>query len=266
MDKIQENDWAIFRDSKGKEWLRQIIKGKSLQTHKGFVIFDEIIGNSYGLIFPILNDKILITRPKPGQITRFMRHGTNIIYEADAVGMISTAGVGPGDQVLEIGTGSGGLTYYLANYCAKNTEFGKVVTIDIRDDHTEIAKKNLERFSLSQKVEFRTGLLPDVLTEKEYFDAAFIDMPTPWLVLADAVPSIKLGSSLMIFLPNWYQVEKTIEGALQLGNLTLLDVFETNRRPMEVNPARHVMRPVFRALVYSGIIIHLMKTHQYEVN
>lgn len=258
---IQENDFVIFRDSQGKEWLRQIVLGKSLHTHNGFIKFDDLIGKNYGSIIPILNEELLLMRPKHEQYTRTMKHGTNIIYEADALAMIGTAGVGPGDCVLEIGTGSGGMTYFLAFYCTRNTASGKIVSIDLRGEHSDIARENLEKVHLAEKVEFRVGDITssDILHEVDFFDAAFIDMPTPFRLLESVKKSVQYGASIMIFLPNWYQVEQTIEKAEEL-DLTVLNVFETNRRPMEVKPAKHVMRPVFRALIYSGIIIHLLKT------
>lgn len=266
MDTIQFNDFVIFRDTTGKEWLRQLKPGKALHTHKGFVNYDDLVGKPYGSIVSMTDEKVLVMRPKHEQYTRIMKHGTNIIYEADALGMISSAGVGPGDKVLEIGTGSGGMTYFLAFYCTRNTETGKLVTVDLRKEHSAIAKENLERVHLADKVDFRVGDVTtnEVLPEVEFFDGAFIDMPTPFSLLESAKKSIKYGSSIMVFLPNWYQVEQTIARAGEL-NLTVINVFETNRRPMEVRPEKHVMRPVFRALVYSGIVIHLMKTKNIQL-
>ena len=181
--------------------------------------------------------------------------------------MIGSAGIGPGDTVLEIGTGSGGMTYFLAFYCTRNTSTGKVVSIDLRSEHSEIASGNLQKVRLSDKVEFRVGDIAssDILPEVDFYQAAFIDMPTPFNLLASVKNAVQYGASIMIFLPNWYQVEKTIEKALEL-DLTVLNVFETNRRPMEVNPEKHIMRPSFRALVYSGIIIHLMKTKKIHLS
>jgi tRNA (adenine57-N1/adenine58-N1)-methyltransferase len=265
MSVIKENDLVVLRDSHGKEWLRQIVSGGSLHTHNGLIKFDDIIGQPYGSIMPILSDNLLIMKARPEQYTKNMKHGTNIIYEPDAVAMISSAGIGPGDTVLEVGTGSGGLTYFLAFYCTRNTTSGKVVTIDLRDDHSEIAQKNLKRINLADNVEFRVGILDEVLTEENFFDAAFVDMPTPWNLLESISKSILHGSSIMVFLPNWYQVEQTIDKALSLGNLTVINVFETNRRPLDVKPSKHIMRPVFRALVYSGVIIHLMKTIKSDI-
>ena len=266
MNTIQENSYVVFRDSKGKEWLRKIVSGDSLHTHKGFIEFNDIIGKEYGSIISILNDDLLLMRPRHEQYTRIMKHGTNIIYDADAMAMISSAGIGPGDTVLEIGTGSGGMTYFLAFYCTKNISVGKVVTIDLRSEHSAIARENLEKVQLAEHVDFRVGDInsQEVLPEIDTFDAAFIDMPTPYDLLESVKKAIKCGSSIMVFLPNWYQVEQTIAKAQEL-DLTIINVFETSRRPMDVKPNRHVMRPVFRALVYSGIIIHLMKTKNIEI-
>ena len=159
------------------------------------------------------------------------------------------------------------LDFILAFYCTRNGTDGRVVSIDLRGEHSEIAKNNLKRVNLATNVDFRVGDITtsSILPEENFFDAAFIDMPTPYFLLATVQKAIQYGSSIMIFLPNWYQVEQTIEKALDL-ELTLINVFETNRRPMEVKPEKHIMRPVFRSLVYSGIIIHLMKTKKLELD
>ena len=70
MDSIQENSFVVFRDSSGKEWLRQIIPGKSLHTHKGFISFDDLIGKPYGSIISVLNDQILVMKPRHEQYTK----------------------------------------------------------------------------------------------------------------------------------------------------------------------------------------------------
>ena len=164
--------------------------------------------------------------PRHEQYTRTMKHGTNIIYEVDALAMIGSAGIGPGDTVLEIGTGSGGMTYFLAFYCTRNTSTGKVVSIDLRSEHSEIASGNLQKVRLSDKLEFRVGDIAssDILPEVEFYQAAFIDMPTPFNLLSSVNNAVQYGASIMIFLPNWYQVEKTIEKALEL-DLTVINVF-----------------------------------------
>lgn len=263
---IQYGDIALFLGQKGKEWLREINPGKQLDTHQGRVEFDKIVGKPYGSKIPVFRGHILVMQPRPPQFVRTMTHATNIIYEGDAVAMISAAGVGPGDVALEVGTGSGGLTYYLAYYLTRNTTTGRVVTVDVREDHTTRAKKNLEWVGLDKFVEFRTGDIGsgELTLEDSAFDAAFVDMPNPWEVLAQLKPAVKHGKSILVFLPNWYQVERTVAVAEELG-LTVLDVTERFDRPMTVNPAKHIMRPVTRAIIYSGMIIHLLRTKKLEV-
>ncbi|MHA2362312.1 MAG: tRNA (adenine-N1)-methyltransferase [Candidatus Hodarchaeales archaeon] len=263
---IQQGDWALFRDSKGKEWLRNIEQGKTFQNHNGRLPYEDIIGKPYGIIYPLTGPRkgsILVMEPRPAQYTKNTTHSTNIIYEGDAVAMIFTSGAGPGDTVLEIGSGSGSLTYYLSMYITRNNSLGKIVSIDLREEHSRTAQKNLERMKLSEYVEFRVGPVEENLSELQMFDAAFIDIPTPWEVLPQVKKSLKFGKSILIFLPNWYQVEQTIQAAKEL-KLYILDVFETMKRPMVVKPEKHVMRSAFRGIIYSGIIIHLLVTFKEE--
>jgi SAM-dependent methyltransferase len=64
--------------------------------------------------------------------------------------------VGPNDTVIDVGCGSGVLSFVAARLGA-----GRVVGCDISEEAVEIARLNAERLGLADRVEFRVGSLLD---------------------------------------------------------------------------------------------------------
>ncbi|MFW9929473.1 MAG: hypothetical protein ACFFD1_08790 [Candidatus Thorarchaeota archaeon] len=113
---IKIGDWVLFRDEKGKEWLREITINGVLETHKGQIPFSEVLGKEYGsyVTYSTGLGNLFLLEPQLKHIQLYMTHKTNIIYDIDASIMCFNANIRRGSRVLEIGTGSGGLTLYLA--------------------------------------------------------------------------------------------------------------------------------------------------------
>ncbi|HET6254720.1 MAG TPA: O-methyltransferase [Puia sp.] len=84
-------------------------------------------------------------------------------------------------KILELGTLGGYSTIWLAKSLPQD---GKLITVELETAHATIAKRNVERAGLSDKVEFRIGkainILEDLKLENEYpFDLIFIDADKP---------------------------------------------------------------------------------------
>ncbi len=80
-------------------------------------------------------------------------------------------------RILEVGTLGGYSTVWLARALPKN---GHLITVELEPKHAAVARTNLERARLSNRVEIRVGpalkLLPALAKEKPApFDLSFID-------------------------------------------------------------------------------------------
>ncbi len=80
-------------------------------------------------------------------------------------------------RILEIGTLGGYSTIWLARALPEN---GKLISLELSDKHAEVARKNIQRAGLSEKVEIRVGPATNSLDqilrmEESPFDVAFID-------------------------------------------------------------------------------------------
>jgi predicted O-methyltransferase YrrM len=84
-------------------------------------------------------------------------------------------------RILEIGTLGGYSTIWLARALPAD---GRLVTLDVNPTHVEVARANIARAGLQEKVELRLGpaleTLPKLLEEKQDpFDFFFIDADKP---------------------------------------------------------------------------------------
>ena len=80
-------------------------------------------------------------------------------------------------RILEIGTLGGYSTIWMARALPKD---GRVVTIEFNPRHAEVARANIERAGLSDRVDLHVGAALDVLpTLKGPFDLIFIDADKP---------------------------------------------------------------------------------------
>ncbi len=90
--------------------------------------------------------------------------------------MVLAAAVGA-RAILEIGTLAGYSTIWLARALPPG---GRVVTLELRDKHAEVARANLQRAGVADRVQLRVGRALDLLGELAQqgagpFDVVFID-------------------------------------------------------------------------------------------
>ena len=83
--------------------------------------------------------------------------------------------------VLELGTLGGYSTIWMARALPED---GKIITLEIDEHHAEVARRNIEKADLTDKVEVRVGkaldLLPKMKSDSEGpFDMIFIDADKP---------------------------------------------------------------------------------------
>ena len=105
---------------------------------------DELLGAPEGTRVTTSSGMVLVAfRPRFADFALKMKRGAQVIYPKDLGPIITYADVYPGARVLEAGTGSGALTIALLRGVG---DTGRVVTYEIRDEHGDQARANLEAF------------------------------------------------------------------------------------------------------------------------
>jgi tRNA (adenine57-N1/adenine58-N1)-methyltransferase len=130
-----------------------------------------------------------------------IKRGPQILIAKDLGYICSRTGITKNFTILEAGGGSGGATTFFASIAKK------VVTYEIREEHAEIIKKNVNFLEL-KNADIRIGDLSLEIEKlrKNSFDLIFLDMPEPQTVLEKDLTCLKNGSYICCYLPSISQI------------------------------------------------------------
>jgi tRNA (adenine57-N1/adenine58-N1)-methyltransferase len=207
MDKIKQNSPVLFYFNHSKKWLMKISKKESLHTHIGVIKHSDAIGKEYGSRVMTNKDKyVYLLKPTMYDYVMKIQHGTQIVYPKDLGYIVARAGIGSGQKILEIGTGSGSLTSFVANIVKPR---GHVYTFDVNENFMKIAEKNIKKAGVSKYV---TQHNLDLKTAKKMpladMDVALIDLGDPWIVIPQVRKMLKGSGSIFAICPTMNQLEK----------------------------------------------------------
>ena len=170
-----------------------------------------------------------------------------VIGPKDTAAILFLADVGPGAVVVEAGAGSAWLTVALASAVGPQ---GRVISYEERPDFAAFAQENLRRAGLAGRVEVRVADIAAGLREKDV-DAVVLDLPDPWTAVRTAWEALRIGGSIVTFLPNVEQVRQTVE-ALREGPFVEIRTLEIIERELEVKDTG--TKPSFAPLGHTGYI------------
>jgi tRNA (adenine57-N1/adenine58-N1)-methyltransferase len=207
MVKIKNNSYVLFFYNDSKKWLNKISKDQSLHTHVGVIRHADAIGKEYGSRIRTNKDKyVYLLEPTIHDFVMKSQHGTQIVYPKDLGYIAARAGVQSGQTILEIGTGSGALTTFLASIVKPR---GHVHTFDVEPKFMEIAKKNIARAGMLKYVTMNNL---DIKTAKKMplddVDVAIVDLGDPWTVVPQVRKMLKGSGALVAICPTMNQLEK----------------------------------------------------------
>ncbi len=165
----QPGDLALLVGLRHKHFIFPLIPGGSFHTHRGILYHDELIGKPWGSqVFSHQGSPFFMLQPSLADLLVDLKRSTQIMYPKDIGFILTSMSVGPGQTVLEAGTGSGSMTVALAYAVGPQ---GHVVTYERRPEFQSLARKNLERLGLDGRVDFKLGDIADGFTETDV-DAA----------------------------------------------------------------------------------------------
>lgn len=249
MSQIRAGDLAMLVPEKGRPFIKRLQPGGELQTHRGSIRHDDLIGIPWGSqIRTHLDVCFLVLEPTLRDLLLRISRRSQIIFPKDIGYILLRLSVGPGKTVIEAGTGSGALTTAFAWAVGPQ---GKVISYDRREDMTSLARENLARVGLDDRVVFRTRDIEDGFDEEDA-EALFLDLPKPHLCLTQVRSALRGGATFGAILPTTNQVSDLL-AELQQHTFALVDVCEISLRYYKPIAAR--LRPVDRMVAHTGYLV-----------
>ena len=244
---------------KGKKHTATLSEGR-LSLGNFSIPGKELVGKNFGSI-EVADMKFTVLPAIARDHMETMNRGPQVILPGDASTILFHAGITSGKKVLEAGSGSGGLTIALASAVAPS---GRILSLDIRPANLEIARKNLRKAGLQHQVTFaegdikdpvRVGLLVQELNIQE-MDVVVLDMPDPWEAMDTVRNVLRIGGSLVVYLPTMNQVER-IRGELEGWDGTsggFVDIFTQETLTREIKVSKGAVRPEYSMLGHTAYL------------
>ncbi len=232
-----------------KHFIFSLKAGGDLQTHRGVLKHDDLIGKPWGSqVFSHMGAPFFLLQPSLADILNDLPRTTQILYPKDIGYILITMGVAPGQRVMEAGTGSGSMTIALATAVGAD---GRVISYEQKLDTQNLARKNLERVGLASRVDFK---LRDILEgfDETDADAFFLDVQNPFDYISQVRNALKPGGYFCTIIPTFNQVEKILH-ALKKNNFAFVEVCELLLRFYKADPMR--LRPTDRMVAHTGFLV-----------
>ena len=253
MGVAQEGDLVLLIAGNRHQFIVRLKQGGELQTHKGIIRFDNLIGQPLGReVCSHLGHPFLVLEPSLHDLIKKIRRSTQIMFPKDIGYLLIKMNIGSGSRVVEAGTGSGGLTMGLARAVSPT---GRVFSYEIRPDSIALARKNLIHAGLLEWVELKERDIAQGFDEEDA-EALFLDVRSPWDYLAQAWATLKGGGFFGAILPTTNQVSRLIR-ALPASGFGVVEVEELLLRPYKAVPDR--LRPADRLVAHTGYLVFARK-------
>lgn len=245
----QAGDLALLVGLRHKHFIFPLIPGGTFHTHRGILNHDELIGKPWGSqVFSHQGAPFFMLQPSLADLLVDLKRNTQIMYPKDIGFILTSMSIGPGQRVMEAGTGSGSMTIALAYAVGPQ---GRVVSYERRPEFQKLAQKNLTRLGLEERVALKLGDIAAGFAETNA-DAFFLDVPNPWDYIAQVRAALKPGGFFCNLVPTFNQVE-TLLYALRREHFAFIEVCEILLRYYKAEPSR--LRPTDRMVAHTGFLI-----------
>jgi tRNA (adenine57-N1/adenine58-N1)-methyltransferase len=250
---IQENDSVLLYLSPRKNWIVRARASQEFHTHLGRVQLGNLVGLAYGAqVHSTTGEVLWALRPSLYDLIRKSERRTQVLYPKDLGFVAARTGLGPGQIVVEVGTGSGVLTAFAANLVRPT---GHVYTFEARPEFAEVARRNLERVGLGEYVTLgvRDAIGGIGVTGA---DVALLDVGAPWELVPSLGAALKGSGMLAAICPTMNQIERLVE-SLGAGGFVDVESVELLLRSMEARTG--MTRPSTRMHAHTAYLVFARK-------
>ena len=257
MHVAQENELVLLIGQDRKQFVVKLEPGKQLQTHRGCLNHDDLLGQPLGReVLSHLGYPFVVLQPSTSDLINQLKRTTQIMYPKDIGYTLLKLSVVPGDRIIEAGTGSGGLSVALARAVGPD---GMVYSYEVRHDILNLARKNLEALGLADRVTFTLRDIAEGF-DQTGVDALFLDVRRPWAYLVQVSAALKDSGFFGAILPTTNQVGNLVHVLEEQQTFGHIEVEEVLVRPYKAVPDR--LRPMDRMVAHTGYLIFARKVNR----
>ena len=248
---LAAGELVLLLDRKGRRYLVDLEPGAEWHSHGGLVAHDDLIGVREGSAVRTSKAmEVTVLRPTREDVVLKMKRGAQVVYPKDQAMIVAMADIRPGCTVIEAGAGSGALTMALL---AAVGPTGHVLSVERREDHARIARRNVERFHRGAPENWDL-LVEDVVTVLERHTAhrVVLDLLEPWLAVPAAATALPPGGILCTYTPGVPQVMRVSDALWSDGRFAEVRTTETLVRPWDVDGL--AVRPAHRMVAHTAFL------------
>ena len=252
---FRPGDKVQLTDAKRRHFTIELVPGANYHTHKGAIAHDDIIGADEGsVVQSSMGSDYLCFRHLLVDHVLSMPRGAAVIYPKDAGQILVEGDIFMGARVLEAGAGSGALTMSLLRAVGPA---GHVFSYEIRDDHLQFARDNVEDYFNGQP-EWWTPRLGDFgeVTQEDLggpVDRVILDMVEPWHFIETVKNVLIPGGVFMTYVATVPQLMNIVEAIRAAQCFTEPRSWETLLREWKVEGL--ATRPEHRMNAHTAFLV-----------
>jgi len=232
-----------------KSFIFTLVEGSDFQSHRGVIQHNDLIGKPWGIqVFSHNGSPFFMLQPSLPDLLKSTKRATQIMYPKEIGYILMHMGIGPGNYIIEAGTGSGSFTTALAHAIGTN---GRIYSYEAREETQKIAMGSLAKLGLADRIDFKTRDISEGFDEVNV-DAVFLDVPDPYDYLIQVKKALKPGGYFGSILPTTNQVISLLM-ALKREEFAFIDVCDITQRYYKPEPSR--FRPTDRMISHTGYLI-----------
>jgi tRNA (adenine57-N1/adenine58-N1)-methyltransferase len=243
-----EGEWVVLLDRSGTKYLVQV-EDKQFQTNAGILNLGELKKLEFGQVLRShLGEEFWILPPSlPDFFEKQLRRVPQVVLPKDAAQVVAHTGVGPGDTVVDGGTGSGWLAIFLGNLVRPD---GRVYTYEVRENFARVAEENIRKVGLEKIVLIKRKDIYQGIDETDV-DLVTLDVPEPHLVVPHAERALKVGGYLAAFTPCIETLQQLYQ-VLRMRSFAEFKTIECLVREILVRP--HATRPSTEMIAHTSYL------------
>ena len=242
-------DLVLLMGQRQKYHLIPLIEDGEFQTHRGVLYHNDLIGKPWGSkVSSHKGNPFYILQPGIEEIIYSTKRNTQIMYPKDIGYILIKLNIVDGSTVIEAGTGSGSLTQVFAAIIGDN---GHLFSYEAREEMQNLAKKNLHRIGLEDRVTFIQKNIEEGF-EQENIQSLFLDLPNPYDYMDVVKNALIPGGFFGCILPTMNQIVKLLT-ALKRSAFVKIEVTEIMLRHYQAESNK--LRPTDRMVAHTGYLI-----------